>query len=136
MDVTFDFEYEGKGYFGEIYRPLAKVSFKSFKSNLWSDIWMVVDTGADFSILPKYVSRDLNISLEEDCILDRTEGVGGSQTIYLCKQRITCKLGKFIREVSIAFFDNDQVPPLLGRLGFLETFNAEFLKSHKVIFRD
>ena len=135
MDVKFDYEFSGNSYFGKIFRPIAKVSFKSCIGSLWSDVWMVIDTGADFSILPRYVSHDLGISLENDCVLDVTAGVGGEQKIYLYKQKIEAKLGKFSRQVPLAFFDSDEVPPLLGRLGFLETFDVSFLKSHHTVFK-
>jgi hypothetical protein len=136
MDVKFSYEFGGDSYFGKVFRPVAKISFKSQISDQWSDIWMVVDTGADFSILPRYVSGDLGISLEHDCLLDVTAGVGGEQKIYLYKQKITAKIGKFTRKVPLAFFNSDEVPPLLGRLGFLETFDVSFLKSHKVVFKN
>lgn len=136
MDVKFDFEYEGRTYFGHVYRPIAKVSFKSPRLGTWTTSWMVIDTGADFTVLPKYVSKDLGISLEKDCIVDTTKGVGGEETIYLYKKKIKAKIGNITREVPIAFFDNDEVPALLGRLGFMETFNTEFLKSRAVVFKD
>jgi len=136
MDVKFDFEYGGKSYFGEVFRPVAKVSFKSPHRSIWSDVWMVVDTGADFTILPRYISRDLGISLEKECILDSTVGVGGKQKIYLYKAKIIAKIGNVLRKVPLAFFDGDEVPALLGRLGFLETFDVEFLKNHTVHFKN
>lgn len=135
MDVKFAYEFGGDSYFGKIYRPVAKVAFKSQIHDVWSNIWMVVDTGADFSILPRYVSADLGISLETDCILGNTVGVGGEQRIYLYKEKIETKIGELSRSVPLAFFDSDEVPPLLGRLGFLETFDTSFLKSHHVIFK-
>ena len=135
MDVKFNFEYEGKSFFGQIFRPVAKVSFLSPKSGLWISTWMVVDTGADFTILPNYLSRDLQISLETECIIDTTRGVGGEQTIYLVKSRVSAKIGPIQKTVPLAFFSTDEVPPLLGRLGFLETLNTEFLKTHTTIFK-
>ena len=136
MDVKFDFEYEGQTYFGHVYQPIAKVSFKSPQFDTWITSWMVVDTGADFTILPKFVSKDLGISLEKDCVVDTTKGVGGEETIYLCKKKIEAKIGNTKKIVPIAFFDNDEVPALLGRLGFMETFDTEFLKSRAVVFKD
>lgn len=136
MDVKFDYEFSTESYFGKVFRPVAKVSFKSKIEDLWSDIWMVVDSGADFTILPRYVSNDLGISLENDCILDSTFGVGGEQKIYLVNQKIEVKIGSLSRKVPLAFFSSDEVPPLLGRLGFLETFDTTFLKSHKVVFKN
>lgn len=135
MDVRFVFEYEGKNFFGKVYRPVAKVSLKSPNNNIWTDTWMIVDTGADFTIIPQYVSDDLGISLEEDCIKDVTIGVGGQRTIYLCKAKVHAQIGNFEREIPLAISDSNEVPPLLGRLGFLETFDTEFLKKHVVVFK-
>lgn len=136
MDVKFPFENVGRSSFGTIYRPVSLVSLKTFRKNTWISTWMVVDTGADFTILPRYLSEDLGISLERNCIKDMTTGVGGDQTIYLCKSKITAKIGSFTREIPLAFLDSNEVPSLLGRLGFLETFDTEFLKSHVLIFKD
>ncbi|MEK9200460.1 MAG: retropepsin-like aspartic protease [Patescibacteria group bacterium] len=135
MDVTFGYKDEGKCFFGKILRPIAIVSFQNESTKKWLEIAMVVDTGADFSILPKYFSEDLGISLEKDCIKDSTVGVGGEQTIYLLKNRTPVKVGSISRDVPLAFFAGDEVPPLLGRLGFLETFDVEFLKSHTIVFK-
>lgn len=136
MDVKFDFDYVGKNYFGIVKRPVAKVSFKSPHNNIWTDSWMIVDTGADFTILPRYLAKDLQISLEKDSIKDSTSGVGGEQIIYLLKFKLKVRIGAYNREVPLAFFDSNEIPPILGRLGFLETFNTEFLKKHIVVFKD
>jgi len=136
MDVEFSFEDNGETPYGHIYRPVAKVRLKSPSLQKFVDIWMVVDTGADYTIIPRHFSEKLRISLEKDCAKDATLGVGGSQTIYFLKTKISAKIGHVDRKIPIAFFDNDEVPALLGRLGFLETFDTEFLKRHSVIFKD
>lgn len=135
MDVKFDFEHVGRSNLGEIYRPLAQVSLQSPSASEWIEIFMVVDTGADFTVLPRHFSHDLRISLETDCMEDFTNGVGGERLIYIFKKKIVAKIGNIERHIPIAFFNNDEVPALLGRLGFLETFDTEFLKSHIVIFK-
>ena len=135
MDLRFPFEDGGKSFFGSIFRPVAKVSLKSLKENIWIVTWMVVDTGADFTLLPRYLSEDLTVSLEHDCVKDTTSGVGGDQTIYLCKSKVEAKVGSFERTIPVAFLDSNEVPALLGRLGFLETFNTEFLKSRVTVFK-
>src|SRR5258708_13070096 len=132
--IKFSFEKVGKSLFGTVFRTVAKVCVHSSVFNSWTDTWMIVDTGADFTILPKYLSKNLGISLEKDCVKDRTAGVGGAQTIYLCKNKVTVKIGANKRSIPVAFFDNDEVPALLGRLGFMETFDTKFLKSHQVVF--
>lgn len=135
MGVRFPFEEVGKGKFGYIYRPVAKVSLKSPTDNIWVNAWMIVDTGADYTIIPRHFSEKLRISLERDCFKDETFGVGGNQVIYFLKTKIQASLDHFDRKIPLAFFDNNEVPSLLGRLGFLETFNTEFTKNHTVIFK-
>ena len=136
MDVKFSFEDAGQGVFGRIFRPVAKVTLKSPSAEKWIDIWMIVDTGADYTILPRHFSEKLRISLERDCIKDVTTGVGGEQVVYLCKPKIHVKIGSFEREIPLAFLDSNEVPALLGRLGFFETFDTEFLRTHLVMFKD
>ncbi len=135
MDVSFDFEKDGKSFFGQIYTPTAKVSFYNSSHNSWIVAWLIVDTGADMTTLPKYMAESLNISLVRDCWKDNTNGVGGSETVYIYKKRIKARLGDSELSVPISFLNSDRVPALLGRLGFLETFDTEFLKSHVVVFK-
>lgn len=134
MAITFPYEFVSKISLGNVFRPIALVEFQSINRKIFTKIWMVVDTGADFSILPKYVAEDLQISFSKDCIIDETSGVGGKQKIYLLKSKLTAKIGNYERKIPLGFFDNDNVPPLLGRLGFLETFDARFLKTKRVKF--
>ena len=136
MDVKFPFEDNGEGIFGHILRPVAKVTLRSPHIDKFVDVWMIVDTGADHTILPRHFSEKLRISLERECFKDITFGVGGEQTIYFCKNKINAKIGPFERNIPLAFFDSNEIPALLGRLGFLETFNAEFLKNHFVVFKN
>ena len=135
MDVRFDFEKDGKSFFGQIYTPIAKVSFYNSLHNTWIVSWLIVDTGADMTTLPKYMAESLDISLDRDCWKDKTNGVGGKEVVYICKQKIKARLGKIERVVPISFLNTDRIPALLGRLGFLETFDTEFLKSHSVVFK-
>lgn len=136
MDVKFSFGDAGNGIFGRIFRPIAKVTFHSPKVDKFVDVWMIIDTGADYTILPRHFSEKLRISLERDCIKDTTKGVGGDKTVYLCKFRVKAKVGPYERDIPLGFLDSNEIPPLLGRLGFLETFDIEFLKKHIVIFKD
>ena len=136
MAGKFPFEDNGKRKFGHIFRPIAKVTLKSPTTDILVDIWMIVDTGADYTILPRHFSEKLRISLERDCIKDITFGVGGEQTVYFCKNKIKAKIGNLERNVPLAFLDSNEIPALLGRLGFLETFNTEFLKTHVLVFKD
>lgn len=136
MDVKFPFEDNGDGIFGRILRPIAKVTFKSPHVDKFVDVWMIIDTGADYTMLPRHFSEKLRISLERDCFKDITFGVGGEQSIYFFKNKVKAKIGNLKRNVPLAFFDSNEAPALLGRLGFLETFDTEFLKTHFTVFKD
>lgn len=135
MDVKYEYEFEGESLWGKIYRPVAEVSIKSPHSETWTKVIMIVDTGADFSILPNHFAYDFRINVETECVKSTTAGVGGEQTILLCKQPLIARLKNLERKVPIAFFDNDEVPALMGRLGFIEIFDVEFLKTHAVVFK-
>lgn len=136
MSVSFPYDFVGDSPFGPVHRPIAKVTFYAPKNPVAVDVWMVVDTGADFSILPRLVSEKLRVSLEHDCVKDVTHGVGGEQSIFFCKKKIRAKIGEMKLDVPLAFFDSNEVPALLGRLGFLETLDVCFLKNHTVSFEE
>jgi len=136
MNVSFAYDDLGKSIYGHIYRPVVKVKLQSPDSKHQLNVWMIVDTGADYTILPRDYSQKLRISLEKDCTKDTTLGVGGGQIVYFCKNKIHASIGQMARDIPLAFFDNNEVPALMGRLGFLETFNIAFSKNHKTTFKD
>lgn len=136
MAVKFSFEYNGNSKLGSIYRPVAKVNLKSPYVDKSIDIWMIVDTGADYTILPRILAEKLRISLEKDCFMDLTYGIGGEKVVYFLKDKIKAKIGNMERDIPLAFIDSNEVPALMGRLGFLETFDTQFLKSHLIVFKD
>ena len=50
MALKFPFKIEKSPILGTIYRPIAKVSFWSKKEKYWLEVWMIVDTGADYTL--------------------------------------------------------------------------------------
>jgi len=136
MDIPLAFKFEEipSEIFGNIYRPYARVLFKIKGTDQWENIRMVVDTGADYTILPKFYAGILNIDLAKDCVIHTTFGVGGAETVYLYKG-MAVKLGEFERMIPVGFLGNDDVPPLLGRHEFMETFKTLFMTGQS-IFRN
>lgn len=94
-----------------------------------------MDTGADYTLLPRFAAKDLQIDLENDCKVFETFGVGGSQKGYFLP-KIKAKLGRWEREIPIGFLDSDEIPPLMGRHLFLETLETHFSKDHVVTFSE
>lgn len=126
MSVNFKFKEYSSGVFGTVRRPIAEVSFQHQKSKLWQPITLLVDSGADYSLLPHFLAYPLGINLVTDCKMIITQGVGGTSKVYLLKKKIKVKLGQFKREIPLGFLSNDEIPPLLGRQEFLETFRVVF----------
>src|SRR3990167_6760207 len=133
MAVTFSFERRSSPVLGEIYRPVAKVFFYSNSKKNWYGIWMIVDTGADYSLLPKHLSKRLGVNLQSDCRVFNTAGIGGVEKVFFLKS-LKARLGKWERNVPVGFLNRDNIPPLLGRHLFLESFDVVFSSKHHIIF--
>lgn len=132
MPLKFHFEKEKSSIFGKVYRPVAPIGFWSKKIKNWVEALTVVDTGADYTLLPRHTAENLGIDLKKDCQIFETTGVGGVQKVYLLRSwRV--KLGKWEKRAPVGFLSSDNVPPLLGRQGFLEDFKVVFEK-HTVSF--
>ena len=133
MVLKFPFRVEKSSILGLIHRPVAQVFFWSNREKVWTEIWMIVDTGADYSLLPRFMARELKIDLETECKIFSTYGVGGKERVYFLP-KIKVKLGKWERIIPVGFLERNEIPPLLGRHLFLETFETVFSSNHTVSF--
>jgi len=130
--VVFPFEKRKSRVFASVSRPVARVDFWSNLSGNWVEILMLVDSGADYSLLPKFYAQNLGIDLKKDCKKFNTSGIGGEEQVYLLeKQKV--KLGAWQLKVPVGFLERDNIPPLLGRQEFLERFKVTFFR-HKTYF--
>ena len=130
--AQFPFTKIGKGPLGEIFRPYAKVLIFAKKKKTWLPANMVVDSGADYTLLPRRYAITLGIDLASDCIAETTLGVGGSETVYLYK-KLLVKMENWQNEIPVGFLERDDIPALLGRLAFIESLKVIFEK-HKTTF--
>ena len=133
MALTFPFEKSNSPLFGNIYRPVAQVYFYSENKKRWYETWMIVDTGVDYTLLPKYFSERLGIDLKQDCKVFNTSGIGGNEKVYL-NNKTKVRLGPWERVIPVGFLNRNEIPPLLGRRQFLETFESLFSSNHKLTF--
>lgn len=118
--LSTPFSFRGESYLGKIYRPNIQLSIGSNKIDEFIPLEMIVDTGADYTLLPKRYAQLLAINLEKECKVDKTHGVGGQELIYLCKKEVKIKIGNFEKEIPVGFLNRDNIPALLGRLQTLE----------------
>lgn len=135
MVLKFPFRSEKSPILGTIHRPIAQVLFWSKVYQRWSEVWMIVDTGADYSLLPRFMADELKINLETECKVFNTFGVGGGERVYFLP-KIKVKLGSWERIIPVGFLERNEIPPLLGRHKFLETFETLFSTNHIVSFSD
>lgn len=95
---------------------------------------MLVDTGADYTLLPHVYASHLGIRLDRDGHAFDTMGIGGSERVYLVR-RWPMQLGPWRREIPLGFLTRNDIPPLLGRQTCLETFKLIFF-GHRTTFAD
>lgn len=126
LQVKFPFTYVGKTRLGRIYRPYAIVHLFSKVRDKWQPVEMVIDTGADYSLLPRRYATILGIDINTSCQPETTLGVGGVETVYQYKN-LAIKIGKWKGKIPVGFLERDDVPPLLGRLACLESFKLTFV---------
>jgi hypothetical protein len=132
--AQFPFTKIGKGPLGEIFRPYARVLIFAKKKKIWLPANMVVDSGADYTLLPRKYAIALGIDLAQECIAETTLGVGGSETVYLYK-RLLVKMGSWQKEIPVGFLERDDIPALLGRLDFMEVLKITF-EDYKTTFEE
>lgn len=125
--VKFTFRAIPSEIFGLIYRPYADVLLEKKDNSGWRKATMVIDTGADYTILPRSYADYLGIDIAKDCIAHNTHGIGGVETVYLYRDLVV-RIGRFERKIPVGFLERDDIPPLLGRHEFFETFHTLFEK--------
>lgn len=118
---------------GKIYRPVAQVFFWSKIDKKWMEVWMIIDTGADYTLLPRFMASNLGVNLEKDCRIFTTYGIGGGERVYFLP-KMKVKLGSWERVIPVGFLERNEIPPLMGRHLFLETFETLFSSNHTVSF--
>lgn len=94
---------------------------------------MIVESGADYTLLPRFMADKLNVNLEKDCKIFSTYGVGGGERVYFLP-KIKVKLGDWKRMIPVGFLERNEIPPLMGRQLFLETFETLFSSNHTISF--
>ncbi len=88
---------------------------------------MIVDTGADYTLLARVHAAILGVDLRKNCRRVATAGIGGTETVYLLP-RLRMRLGPWSRVIPVGFLDRDDVLPLMGRTGCLDTFDVRFAR--------
>ena len=91
----------------------------------------IVDTGADCSIMPKSVAKDLAVDIRKAVKMHFGGIEGRSILTYIVK--ITVKITKTPIAITCALSSNEQCPFILGRKDVFSRYNILFDNKSKTI---
>lgn len=128
----FSFKRVGISPFGPIDRPLIDVFFQAQDSHRIVPVKIIVDTGADYTLLPARYADLLAVSIKKECKKSISQGIGGKEAVYLCEKKIKIFINRWSADIPIGFLQRDDIPPLLGRLLCLEKISV--LMRRKITF--
>ncbi len=132
--VRFPFEVVKTATLGELRRPTVEVKIWSEVFQNWHKVPMLIDTGADYTLLPKYLGALFTVK-PNGKNRRTTIGIGGNEEVYFI-EKVRVKVGPFEREVPVGISSSNKVPPLMGRHLFFETFITQFTKNQTVTFSE
>lgn len=94
----------------------------------------LVDSGADFTLLPKSLAEEIGINLRR-CRTSLTLGIEG-RGIKIYHAKLQIRIGDWTSWVRCAFANHDRIPPLLGRLDLFSRYTITFhAKRRSVVFQ-
>jgi len=131
LKKCFKFARENSSTLGFVYRPIAKVGLRDANGEMF-ELSMLVDSGADISILSKRIGDIMGLDVEQgEAKVFR--GIVGELIAYVHK------IPLFINGQEVetrAAFALSEVPNLLGRLDIFRNFEISFRKEEEFCFSD
>lgn len=130
----FNFKHHQTAKLGDVSRPEVEVQLWSATDKEWQRYSMLIDTGADYTLLPRYIASMLGVKFNRTQLRE-TIGLGGAQKVFFIPE-VRMKIGGVERIIPVGFVDSNQVPPLLGRHQALETFVVVLNKKKDIFFAE
>lgn len=97
-------------------------------------VWMLVDSGADISIVRQSLGMELGFRHEPDEDIVTLRGIGG--TVEGFRRNVTMTVAGHTFDTPILWAQADKVPTVLGREVVFDLFDIEFRQAdRRVIFR-
>ena len=129
-EIEFKFREGHSRIFGKILRPFADVILQNGDKELL--YLMLVDSGADLTLIPKSVGDYLGFRIDNDAVKE-VKGVD-EQNVPIILKKLNLKIGDRKIEAHIAWCLIEEVPLVLGRKDVFDNFEVVF-KDNKTIFR-
>lgn len=108
--------------------PAAEVFFH-YKEREELSLFLIIDSGAYISALPKSDADPLGVVLEKGDSIT-ISGIGG-KILNGWRHKIGVRIGDERISLPVAFLNDDSVPRVLGRLGLFDKFSIVFEESNK-----
>lgn len=106
---------------GFAYLPLAEVEIRFASRSV--RVEMTVDSGADLVMVPRFVGRDLGMTLR-GAVVKNLAGIAGGVPYVL--KRVRLGIGSMTFSARIAWAQRDDVPALLGRMDVFDRLHIAF----------
>lgn len=130
--MAFSFKYKPiKLESGVVYRPLIPLTLHEKQS---FDVFAMLDSGSDVTILPKEVADALGLELGED---NKVTGISRNP-IKAKESNVTIKFGKghelYTFKIRVLIpLETENIPIIIGREGFFNQFKITFDEQRKAI---
>lgn len=108
--------------------PAAEVKIQS-KEREWLSIFLLIDSGAALSALPKSDASFFGVDVEMGGVM-YISGVSG-QPIKGWRHNLDIRFGNNTMNLPFVFLDNPNAPRVLGRAGLFEKFSIVFEERNK-----
>ena len=149
MIENYTLAYVQPSWYDGVFRILP-IRFRTFQKNDWSPDYeislmtegvkknaeMLVDSGADISLIPLWLGKELGFQLTTGEIIENANGVGGSVNYVI--RRLDYEIdNNLIKDVPTAWaLDEDCNDIILGREVIFDAFDIEFKQAdEEIIFK-
>lgn len=124
--IEFEYKEQDSAIFGKVKRPLIELDIFSEREKTWVPLYKVLaDTGADISILPRYIGKLAVIDILGGRRID-IRGIVPHSKIVCYIHEIKFRLGGREFKLPVAIAESDDVPIILGRVKGLDIFKCIF----------
>ncbi len=130
--IEFPFEPRQSRRFGEILKPIIPVRVSGPARSV--NVFMLLDSGADLSILPYSVGETLGLRLDIST-KGEVQGIGEGMMPYVLGE-VDLQIGGIVLHARIGWALIEEVPFLLGRLDVFRELAIEFREfENKIVIR-
>ena len=128
--VQFKTQKELSDIFGPIWRPVIPVKLRNQDNILSCEV--LVDSGADITLIPKRVGTYLGFTLTNEEEIKELYGIGEGAAPFLIRE-VFIKIGNIEKQIRVGWALIEEIPILLGRLDLFNLFDIKFKQRDEII---